>query len=72
MKRDSLLRHLRKSGCHLKREGSSHSLWTNPRTGEVETVPRHNEIPDQLARKICRGLSVPEIGREQWTGFAET
>jgi len=62
MKLTALLRHLRKHGCHLKREGRSHSLWTNPTTGEVEAVPRHVEIPNRLARKICRGLSVPEIG----------
>ncbi len=61
MKRNALLRHLRKHGCHLKREGRSHSLWTNPQTGEVEAVPRHTEIPNVLARKICRGLSIPEI-----------
>lgn len=63
MKRAALLRHLRMHGCHLKREGRSHSLWINPATGAVEAVPRHTEIPDVLARKICRGLSVPEIGR---------
>ena len=63
MKRNALLKHLRKYGCFLKREGRSHSLWLNPQTGEVEAVPRHTEIPDRLARKICRGLSVPEIGR---------
>lgn len=60
MKRSSLLQHLRKYGCYLKREGSRHSLWTNPKTGAVEAVPRHTEIADQLARKICRNLSVPE------------
>ena len=63
MKRGDLLRHLRQHGCHLKREGRSHSLWTNPATGAVEAIPRHTEIPDVLARKICRGLFVPEIGR---------
>jgi len=63
VKRGGLLRHLRKHGCHRKREGRSHSLWTNPATGAVETVPRHTEISDVLARKICRGLSVPEIGK---------
>ena len=63
MKRNALLKHLRKNGCFLKREGRSHSLWTNPRTGEVEAVPRHAEISDRLARKICKGLSVAEIGR---------
>ena len=61
MKRGVLLRHLRKNGCVLKREGRSHSLWTNPRSGGMEAVPRHNEIADRLAKKICRGLSVPEL-----------
>jgi mRNA interferase HicA len=61
MKRNGLLKHLRKHGGVLKREGRSHSLWTNPRTGQTEAVPRHTEIPDHLARKICRGLSIPEI-----------
>lgn len=63
MKRAALLRHLRRHGCHLKREGGSHSLWINPENGEVEAVPRHSELADALARKICRGLEVPEIGR---------
>ena len=63
MKRGDLLRHLRKHGRHLKREGRSHSLWTNPVTGALEAIPRHTEISDVLARKICRGLSIPEIGR---------
>ena len=61
MKRGSLLRHLRKHGCYLKREGSEHSLWTNPQTGAVEAVPRHTEISNLLAKKICRNLSVPEL-----------
>jgi mRNA interferase HicA len=64
LKRGDLLRHLRRHGCYLKREGGSHSLWTNPRTAAVETVPRHTEISDRLARKICRTLSVPEVGRQ--------
>lgn len=63
MKRSSLLAHLRRYGCVLKREGAGHSLWTNPATGAVEAVPRHTEVPDVLARKICRGLGVPEAGR---------
>lgn len=61
MKRRALLRHLRRHGCVLKREGGEHSLWTNPRTGEMEAVPRHVEVPNRLARKICRGLSVPDV-----------
>jgi mRNA interferase HicA len=62
VKQSALLRHLRAHGCFLKREGVSHSLWINPNTGAVEAVPRHTEIPDRLAQKICRSLSIPEIG----------
>ena len=62
MKRGDLLRHLRRYGCYLKREGASHSLWCNQRTGAIEAVPRHTEVSNTLARKICRNLSVPEIG----------
>ena len=65
MKRNALLRHLRRYGCALKREGRSHSLWTNPQTGQLEAIPRHTEIPDLLARKICRGLTVPEVGKSE-------
>ena len=64
MKRSSLLQHLRRHGCYLKREGRAHSLWCNPQIGAVEAVPRHTEIPNGLARKICRNLSVPEVGAE--------
>ena len=63
MKRTSLLKHLRRHGCILRREGRSHPLWTSLQTGEMEAIPRHSEVPDKLARKICRGLSVPEIGK---------
>jgi hypothetical protein len=35
----------------------------NSATGAVEAIPRHREIPDRLAHKICRGLGVPEIGK---------
>jgi mRNA interferase HicA len=61
MKLGSLLRHLRKHGCYLKRERREHSLWCNPRTGEVEAVPRHTEISDRLAKNICPGLSISEV-----------
>jgi mRNA interferase HicA len=64
MKRSSLLKHLRRHGCVLKREGRGHSLWTNPGTGMVEAVPRHTEVGNGLARKICRGLGIPEVGSD--------
>ncbi len=59
MKRSSLLQHLRKHGCQLKREGASHSLWTNPNTGAVEAIPRHNEISNVLAGRSVAGFQSP-------------
>jgi len=40
MKRRELEKRLRIAGCYLKKEGSSHSLWIDPRTGVIEAVPR--------------------------------
>jgi mRNA interferase HicA len=60
VKRADLVRHLQKHGCTLLREGSKHSLYVNPRVHRVSTVPRHREINDYLALKICRDLEVPE------------
>jgi len=65
VKRSTLLQHLRKHSCYLKREGRSHSLWCNPESGAIETVPRHTEISNALAHKIYRNLSVPEIGKKR-------
>jgi predicted RNA binding protein YcfA (HicA-like mRNA interferase family) len=56
MKRRDLERKLRIAGCYLKREGSSHSLWINPKNGMIEAVPRHNEIKEPLAKKILKNL----------------
>ena len=56
MKRRDLEKRLRHAGCYLKREGGSHALWLNPRTGVVEAVPRHTEIKEPLAWKILRSL----------------
>jgi len=57
MKRRQLEKRLRIAGCFLKREGSSHSLWINPKTGIIEAVPRHLEIKEPLARKILKSLN---------------
>ena len=56
MKRHDLERRLRQAGCILKREGAAHSLWTNPMTGAIEAIPRHNEIKEFLAKKILKRL----------------
>jgi len=63
MKTEQLLRHLRKHGCYLKREGHSHSLYSNIASGKTQTVPRHKEISNKLAQKICKMLGIPEISK---------
>jgi mRNA interferase HicA len=61
MKRTELLRHLHEEGCVFIREGGSHSWWGNPKQNRRSSVPRHVEIKDKLARKICRDLGIPFI-----------
>jgi mRNA interferase HicA len=58
MKRGDLLGHLRAHGCEFLREGGHHSWWQNPSLNKRSAVPRHNEIDDDLARKICKDLGI--------------
>ena len=60
MKRRDLLRHLERHGCTLLLEGGNHSVYVNRAKGKSSAVPRHREINDFLARKICRDLEAPE------------
>ncbi len=59
MKRRHLLRHLARHGCVLLREGRSHTVYVNRAARKATTIPRHNEINQSLARKICKDLHVP-------------
>ena len=59
MKRNELVRHLRSNGCELVREGRRHSWWRNPNLNKRSAVPRHNEIDDLMAEKICKDLGIP-------------
>jgi len=59
MKRRELLGYLRSQGCAFIREGARHSWWSNPAMSKRSAVPRHNEIRDVLARKICKDLGIP-------------
>jgi mRNA interferase HicA len=61
VKRREFIRHLERFGCVLLREGAKHSRYVNladPR--RTSTIPRHTEIDDLLARKICQQLGVPD------------
>ena len=59
MKRGQLINHLKMYGAFFVREGKKHSIFQK---GLLKTqVPRHNEIVDELARKICKDLNIPFV-----------
>jgi predicted RNA binding protein YcfA (HicA-like mRNA interferase family) len=59
VKRADLIRHLERQGCVFLREGGNHTVYVNRTTRKATTVPRHREINEFLARKICRDLEIP-------------
>jgi mRNA interferase HicA len=59
MKRKELIKHITEHGAFLLREGRRHSIYQR---GRYRTeVPRHTEIVDELARKICKDLDIPFV-----------
>lgn len=57
MKRSELIKYLKQEGTRFIREGRRHSIYAR---GEYRTeIPRHSEIVDDLARKICKDLNIP-------------
>jgi predicted RNA binding protein YcfA (HicA-like mRNA interferase family) len=59
MKRRELIRHIESEGCYLLREGANHSVYHNPASKKNSSVPRHAEVNEYLARKICKDLGIP-------------
>lgn len=53
MKRRDLERRLKDAGWSFLRHGGNHDVWSNA-DGEVEAIPRHSEINENLARAILR------------------
>jgi mRNA interferase HicA len=59
MKRRQIIRHIKKHDGFLLREGKRHSIYQK---GRLKTeVPRHSEVVDELARKICKDLGIPFV-----------
>lgn len=52
MKQRDLVRKLKKLGFKLERHGGNHDIYR--RGSEIEKVPRHKEINEQLAKAILR------------------
>ena len=61
MKRRQLIKHLKDHGCKPHREGGKHSIWRHPDRGTHTAVPRHTEIKNITAQKICKDLEIPRI-----------
>ncbi len=61
MKRRELISYLQDHGCEIIREGSRHSWWGNPNKNKRSAIPRHSEISDNLARKICKDVGIKQI-----------
>jgi len=59
MKRRDLIRHLEINGCELLREGGNHTIYVNRGVKKVSAVPRHREIIEFTAWKICKDLEIP-------------
>jgi len=57
VKRADLIRHLERHGCEFLREGGNHTVYVNRAARKSSSVPRHLEINEFLARKICRTRS---------------
>lgn len=59
MKRRDLIKYIEFHGCELLREGGNHTVYINRIEKKVSTIPRHREIDDNLCRKICKDLGIP-------------
>jgi mRNA interferase HicA len=58
MKLRDLIRHLERHGCERLREGGNHTVYVNRAKQKSTVVPRHREINEFLARKICQDLDI--------------
>ena len=58
MKRRAFERWFTEQGCELLREGARHSWFIDRELQRRFSVPRHNEIGNELVRKICRDLGI--------------
>jgi len=57
MKRNLLLKEIRKRGALFVRHGSKHDIYLNPKTGMIEQIPRHPDVDEILARNIIKHFS---------------
>jgi hypothetical protein len=59
VKRRELIRHVQQYGCELLRERWQSLDHLNRPAAKISSVPRHSEINEDLARKICKNVAIP-------------
>lgn len=52
MKRTDLEKRFKKKGWWYLRSGGNHDIWTNGK--DIEPIPRHKEINENLAKAIIK------------------
>jgi len=57
MKRNLLLKEIRRRGAVFVRHGKKHDIYLNPKTGMIEQIPRHPDVDEILARNIIKHFS---------------
>jgi len=59
MKTQELVKILRKNGCYIKRNGSSHDIWYSELSQKEFIVPRHKaEIPVGTLNNILKAAGL--------------
>jgi mRNA interferase HicA len=58
VKRRDFEQHLKGHDCYVRREGSGHTIYTNPANGKSAAIPRHSEIKTATLRRICQDLDI--------------
>jgi predicted RNA binding protein YcfA (HicA-like mRNA interferase family) len=57
LKRVLLLKKLAALGVVFVRHGAGHDLYRQPNTGKQESIPRHSDVAEWLAKSIIRNLT---------------
>jgi predicted RNA binding protein YcfA (HicA-like mRNA interferase family) len=60
MKASELTKLAGKQGCRIKRHGSEHDIWINPKTGGTASIPRHKskEVSTGTVNNIMKNLGL--------------
>ena len=57
MKRNALLKILKRQGCVFIKHGKKHDQYIQPKTGKIDHVPRHSDVSEDTAKSIIKNLS---------------